>query len=67
VGKQRINKTTLAYIAGFLDGDGSILLQFKPSKRQKILIQLRSFISIQEKTDKDCFKSDRNLTRQWRE
>jgi hypothetical protein len=35
VGKQRINKTTLAYIAGFLDGDGSILLQFKPSKRHK--------------------------------
>jgi intein-encoded DNA endonuclease-like protein len=35
VGRQRINKTTLAYIAGFLDGDGSILLQFKPSRRYK--------------------------------
>jgi len=35
VGRQRINKITLSYIAGFLDGDGSVLLQFKPSKRHK--------------------------------
>lgn len=35
MGRQRINKITLSYIAGFLDGDGSVLLQFKPSKRHK--------------------------------
>ncbi len=35
MGRQRINKITLAYIAGFLDSDGSILLQFKPSRRHR--------------------------------
>jgi hypothetical protein len=40
-----INSTTIAYIAGFLDGDGSIFFQIIPRKDYKLKFQIRSSIA----------------------
>lgn len=35
-----------AYLAGLIDGDGSIMLQFKPQKRMKFLFRAKSTVII---------------------
>jgi intein-encoded DNA endonuclease-like protein len=50
-GKMRfMESTTLAYIAGFLDGDGSIFFQIVPRKDYKRKFQIRSSIAFYQKT-----------------
>ena len=43
--------TILAYIAGFLDGDGSIFFQIIPRKDYKQKFQIRSSIAFYQKTE----------------
>ena len=43
--------TTLAYIAGFLDGDGSIFFQIIPRKDYKQKFQIRTSIAFYQKTE----------------
>ena len=43
--------TVLAYIAGFLDGDGSIFFQIVPRKDYKQKFQIRSSIAFYQKTE----------------
>ena len=43
--------TILAYIAGFLDGDGSIFFQIVPRKDYKQKFQIRSSIAFYQKTE----------------
>ena len=45
-----MDSTTLAYIAGFLDGDGSIFFQIIPRKDYKQKFQIRSSIAFYQKT-----------------
>jgi len=50
-GKVRfMEPTTLAYIAGFLDGDGSVFFQIIPRKDYKQKFQIRSSIAFYQKT-----------------
>ena len=44
-----MDSTTLAYIAGFLDGDGSIFFQIVPRKDYKQKFQIRSSIAFRQK------------------
>ena len=46
-----MDKTILAYIAGFLDGDGSIFFQIIPRKDYKQKFQIRSSIAFYQKRD----------------
>jgi hypothetical protein len=43
--------TILAYIAGFLDGDGSIFFQIIPQKDYKLRFQIRSSIAFYQKSN----------------
>src|SRR3989344_245940 len=45
-----MDSTTLAYIAGFLDGDGSIFFQIIPRKDYKQKFQIRCSIAFYQKT-----------------
>ena len=45
-----MDSTTLAYIAGFLDGDGSIFFQIIPRKDYKQKFQIRTSIAFYQKT-----------------
>ena len=45
-----MDKTILAYISGFLDGDGSIFFQIVPRKDYKFGFQIRSTIAFYQKT-----------------
>jgi hypothetical protein len=45
-----MEETILAYIAGFLDGDGSIFFQIVPRKDYKQKFQIRSSIAFYQKT-----------------
>ena len=47
---EQTDSTMLAYIAGFLDGDGSIFFQIVPKKDYKIQFQIRSSIAFYQKT-----------------
>ena len=44
-----MDKTTLAYIAGFLDGDGSIFFQIIPRKDYKQKFQIRTSLAFYQK------------------
>ncbi len=44
-----MEETTRAYIAGFLDGDGSIVLQLKPRRDYRYGFQIRAVISFYQK------------------
>jgi len=46
-----MDSTTLAYIAGFLDGDGSIFFQIVPRKDYKQKFQVRSSVAFYQKTE----------------
>ena len=46
-----MDKTILAYIAGFLDGDGSIFFQIIPRKDYIQKFQIRSSIAFYQKTE----------------
>ena len=46
-----MDPTILAYIAGFLDGDGSIFFQIVPRKDYKQKFQIRSSIAFYQKTN----------------
>lgn len=46
-----MDKTILAYIAGFLDGDGSIFFQIVPRKDYKNRFEIRSSIAFYQKTE----------------
>ena len=45
-----MDSTTLAYIAGFLDGDGSIFFQIVPRKDYKQKFQIRTSIGFYQDT-----------------
>lgn len=44
-----MNKIDFAYIAGFLDGDGSVRIQFQPRKNAKFGFRIRAQISFAQK------------------
>ena len=46
-----MEETVLAYIAGFLDGDGSIFFQIVPRKDYRQKFQIRSSIAFYQKTE----------------
>ncbi len=46
-----MDETTLAYIAGFLDGDGSIFFQIVPRKDYKQKFQIRTSIAFYQKKE----------------
>jgi hypothetical protein len=46
-----MEETILAYIAGFLDGDGSIFFQIVPRKDYRQKFQIRSSIAFYQKTE----------------
>ena len=46
-----MESTTLAYIAGFLDGDGSIFFQIVPRKDYKQKFQIRTSIAFYQKKE----------------
>jgi hypothetical protein len=46
-----IEPTKIAYIAGFLDGDGSIFFQIVPRKDYKQKFQIRSSVAFYQKTE----------------
>src|SRR4030042_4231085 len=46
-----MESTTLAYIAGFLDGDGSIFFQIVPRKDYRQKFQIRTSIAFYQKTN----------------
>lgn len=46
-----MDPTTLAYIAGFLDGDGSIFFQIVPRKDYKQKFQIRTSIAFYQKSN----------------
>ena len=46
-----MDSTTLAYIAGFLDGDGSIFFQIVPRKDYRQKFQIRTSIAFYQKSD----------------
>jgi intein-encoded DNA endonuclease-like protein len=50
-----LKKEELAYIAGFLDGDGCIMLQLINRKDYKLGYQIRASIVFYQKTEKREF------------
>ncbi len=46
-----MDETTRAYIAGFLDGDGSIVLQLKPRRDYRYGFQIKATLSFYQKRD----------------
>lgn len=49
--------TTLAYIAGFLDGDGSVILQLKPRSDYAYRFQIKATVSFyQKKTNRSILE-----------
>lgn len=46
-----MESTIIAYIAGFLDGDGSIFFQIVPRKDYRQKFQIRSSIAFYQKTE----------------
>jgi LAGLIDADG endonuclease len=46
-----VDSTTLAYVAGFLDGDGSIFFQIVRRKDYRRKFQIRSSIAFYQKTE----------------
>ncbi|MFH1425635.1 MAG: LAGLIDADG family homing endonuclease [archaeon] len=46
-----LDQTTLSYIAGFLDGDGSIFFQIVPRPDYKQKFQIRSSIAFYQKSE----------------
>lgn len=46
-----MDSTILAYVAGFLDGDGSIFFQIVPRKDYKQKFQIRTSIAFYQKTE----------------
>ncbi len=44
-----MEETTRAYIAGFLDGDGSIILQLKPRRDYRYGFQIKATVSFYQK------------------
>jgi hypothetical protein len=48
--RSKIRKEELAYIAGFLDGDGSLMLQIKKRKDSKVGIRLMATICFYQDT-----------------
>ena len=53
---QLISSTQRAYLAGFLDGDGSIYAQLKPNKSYRYGFQIVSYIVLfQSQKEKDNF------------
>ena len=45
------NTSEIAYIAGFLDGDGSIMLQLKPRRDYVMGFQIKATIAFYQRTD----------------
>ena len=45
------NTSDIAYIAGFLDGDGSIMLQLKPRRDYVMGFQIKATIAFYQRTD----------------
>jgi hypothetical protein len=45
-----MNPTTLAYVAGFLDGDGSIFFQLIRKRDYRLGFQIRSSVAFYQKT-----------------
>jgi len=55
--KKLISQTKRAYLAGFLDGDGSIYVQLKPNKTYKFGFQIAPYIVLfQSQKDQKNFK-----------
>ena len=52
---KRINKTELAYLAGFVDGDGSINAQIVRKPDYKLKFQIRVTLSFYQKTTRYWF------------
>ena len=48
-----MDSTTLAYVAGFLDGDGSVFFQIVPRKDYKIGYQIRGTVAFYQKRNVD--------------
>ena len=46
-----MDSITLAYIAGFLDGDGSIFFQIVPDKNYKRKFYIRSSVAFYQKSE----------------
>jgi len=55
--KKLISQTKRAYLAGFLDGDGSIYVQLKPNKTYKFGFQIAPYIVLfQSQKDQKNFE-----------
>lgn len=55
--KKLISQTSRAYLAGFLDGDGSIYVQLKPNKTYKFGFQIAPYIVLfQSQKDQKNFE-----------
>ena len=55
--KKLISQTKRAYLAGFLDGDGSIYVQLKPNKTYKFGFQIAPYIVLfQSQKDRKNFE-----------
>mgnify|MGYP001612264779 CR=1 FL=1 len=55
--KKLISQTKRAYLAGFLDGDGSIYVQLKPNKTYKFSFQVAPYIVLfQSQKDQKNFE-----------
>ena len=56
--KKLISQTKRAYLAGFLDGDGSIYVQLKPNKTYKFGFQIAPYIVLfQSQKDQKNFET----------
>lgn len=51
-------KTHLAYVAGFLDGDGSIYVRLKPNKTYKYGFQIAPYVVFYQKKSEEIFLQD---------
>jgi hypothetical protein len=49
-----MDSTTLSYIAGFLDGDGSVFFQIVPRQDYKQKFQIRTSIAFYQDTKNSC-------------
>jgi len=53
-GQELIQPTQIAYIAGFLDGDGSIIMQLKPRKDYVYGFQIKATVSFFQRRENRC-------------